>query len=165
MKAFMIQAALLWLAIVAEQSRTDLMPSYCLLLPCCSLCLTVRKTTSSLFVIGSALLIQDLLRMESLPVVTVGLMLACTFVASRPERDSMSRRHNLTVHRLVPDWLLMPAFIFASGTLLHFGYQAWRQSGNLNEVQSYLTVAIPVLVVSILALRISREFGFRYSMN
>lgn len=165
MKVLMAQAALLWLAIVAEQSRTDLLPSYCLLLPCCSLCLAVRKSTSSIVVVGLALLIQDLLQMESLPLVTVGLLLIGTFATTRSERDPMSRRHNSRAGRLMPQWFILPAFLFASGVLLHFGYQAWQQSATVEQVQSYLIVAVPVFLIALAALRISREFGFRYSMN
>lgn len=165
MKVLMMQAALLWLAIVAEQSRTDLLPSYSLLLPCCSLCLALRKSTSSIAVIGFGLLIQDMLRMESLPVVTVGLLFISTFAATRSERDPMSRRHNSKARHFIPDWLFLPAFIFGSGTLLHFGYQTWRQSVAVAEGQSYFIVSIPVFVISIVAVRVSREFGFRYSIN
>lgn len=165
MKVLILQVALLWLAIVAEQARTDLLPSYCLLLPCCSLCLAVRKSTSSIIVVGLALLIQDLLRMESLPIVTVGLLIVGTFATTRSERDPMARRHKSRVNRLMPDWFFLPAFLFTSGMLLHFGYQAWQQSVTVGQLQSYLIVAIPVFLIALVILRISREFGFRYSMT
>jgi len=165
MKVLLVHAALLWLAIVAEQSRTDLLPSYSLLLPCCSLCITVKKSTSSILVVGAALLIQDLLKMESWPFVTVGLLLTITFALTRSERDPMSRSRTAMTQRHMPDWFLLPAFLFTSGVLIHFGYQAWQQSVTVKDVQSYLFVALPVLFVALVALRISREFGFRYSVT
>ena len=165
MKGLIIQAALLWLAIVAEQSRMDLLPSYSLLLPCCCLCLATKKSTASLVVVGFALLIQDLLRMESIPVVTVGLLVLGTFVATRSEPDPMSRRHHLKTHRLMSNGFLLPTLLFTSGTLMHFGYQTWQYSVTVPQLQSYLIVATPVFLVALAILRISREFGFRYSIS
>ena len=165
MKVLLLQAAMLWLAIIAEQSRADLLPSYCLLLPCCSLCLAIKKTSSSLLVVGAALLIQDLLKMESIPLVTVGLLVVGTFTITRPERDPMSHRRNSQAHRLAGSWFFLPVLLFISGVFLHFGYQAWQQTFTVDQLKMYLIVAVPVFLISLMALRISREFGFHYSMT
>ncbi|MEP3482722.1 MAG: hypothetical protein ABJZ55_25990 [Fuerstiella sp.] len=165
MKILLLQAAILGLAILAEQSRTDLLPTYCLLLPCCSLCLAMKKTSSSILAVGTALLIQDLLRMESVPLVTIGLLVAGTFVITRPERDPISHRPRSQIYRLTHSWFFLPVLLFISGVLLHFGYQSWQQTLTVDQLKSYLIVAIPVFLISLTALRISKEFGFRYSMT
>lgn len=165
MKVLLLQAAMLWLAIIAEQSRADLLPAYCLLVPCCSLCLVMKKTSSSLLVVGAALLIQDLLKMESIPLVTVGLLVVGTFTITRPEHDPMSQRRNSQAHRLAGSSFFLPTVLFISGGLLHFGHQAWQQTFTADQFKAYLIVAVPVFLISVMALRISREFGFRYSMT
>lgn len=165
MKAILIQTAILWLAIVAEQARPDLIPAYALLLPMSAMILIANKSTMNILMVGVAFLLQDLLRMQTLPLVTVGVLVAGTFVVTRPESDPLSRRSGSRRRRVVPKWFLQSSIIVSSGILLYFSQQAYQQNFEIKNLQTHLIVSIPVFLLSAMVLRISREFGFRFAID
>lgn len=164
MKVLLIQSALLWLALVAEQARTDLIPAFSLLLPLGGMILIANKSTFSIVVVGLAFVLLDFLRMETLPVVTVGVLVLGTFVVTRQESDPLSRRSG-SRRSIVPQWFLQSAIIVIFGILLHFGQQVYQQTFEIQNLRTHLIVSLPAFLLSAAALRISREFGFRFAID
>lgn len=165
MKTLLIHITLLWLAIVAEQARSDLFPSYTLLLPICAVLLIANRSTGGIVVIGIALLLQDLLRMQTLPFVTIGVIIIGTIVVTSPKTDPLSQRSKSRRRQILPRWFGQSAVIVCSGILLYFGQQISEKTFETQQLQTHLAVSIPIFLMSAAALRISHEFGFRFTMD
>lgn len=159
MKAIATWTVVLWFALAAEQTRPDLLPVGCMIIPCAVGCMLWLRNAGGMIIAGSALLLSWILTATGPPLeIAVAMLLTAR---SLTNRDS-SRRYEAG-HAA---WLQPLTIVVLAEVLLTLvgNYDSGLRIVFLAATPR-LVIAIPTVLLILFVLRLSEEFGFRETLT
>ena len=160
MKTIVAWILLLWVALIFQVARPELIRSGSLVIPLSVGCIFWLRNGTGILIAGVALLIQWILNTSSAPIdVVVTLIFACIAI-SRDSPDDSGWPSTTTGIRYA--WWFQPAIVLCAGLILHaFLINNFQVENLWPSLRSSLCIALPVLAMTLLIARTADQFGLR----
>ena len=156
----LIWIPVLWMSLVCEQARPDLLPSGCLVIPLAVACLFWLQNSVGILIAGVAMLMHWLLRPERPPLDGIAMILLAAFFMTRSLQQRWSPANGQPPGTRT-EW--KPRFLITlAGLLIHCGSVSGFQGHEfLVAIKSRLAIAVPLLIVTLVVSHAADEFGLR----
>lgn len=159
MKTFVAWFVLLWLALVLENTRTDLFPACSLTVPLAVGCILWVRSGWAIQLAGFALIGRWLLQPSAMPVEIAVVILASAWMVAKGQQNqwnvSPAKSEN-AMHWVWPNTVVVLGI--ANHTTITSDFAAELIVG---RCLSAFAVAIPVMVVVLICTKAADEFGIR----
>jgi hypothetical protein len=164
LKSIAVWILLLWVSLVMEQSRADLLPSGSLLFPVGVGCLFWFRSGRGVVLAGSGFVVHWLLQQTLAPLDGAGMLLLTTVLLTRSREQSA--RSPLASRSVQRAWWLQPVLVVLSGMLIHVLLTAAAHPGKVTELIGHrLGIAVFACIVLSFAARLAEELGFRRRLD
>ena len=162
MKQYLLTIGLLWITLVAEFSRPDIVPHGALLYPLTATFLVWSRGRVTNLLCGLILIIDWIARPSLIPIAPVVIPLVATLLMSAYEKgDRYSARRNFIQH--LPGWLFPVLITAAAVCASHIPGLIWYQENHSLSLASLIrtvATAVPVALTLTLSCRIADRLGF-----
>lgn len=157
MKTIAACLALLWLSLVAEHARSDLIPSGALIIPVAVGCIFWLRSGTGIFMAGFTLLIGWLLRPVGPPAACVLIVLMSTWLLTRqPAHTSWKQRRRT-------EWIQL-VLTALCGIVVHAVFTSSLRALP-SEIWGRLPATGSVLLIAAIVVRSADEFGLRPQLD
>jgi len=163
MKQLLMFIALMWLAFVVEAAHPSTSPPGSLLLPIIVVGMLWLRTATAVLAGGTALVLNDILYPQPLPLVPVLLTLAVAAILSSRRFNDVFDDHSSQRPRL-PEWaqvLLLTAFGLLLLTLPAVALEQISLADQWVVLRRCLVIGIPLSLLLACAMQLGDEFGLR----
>lgn len=163
MKQLLVLIGLAWTAFVVESARPDIFPPGVLLLPLIIVGMLWLRTAGAVLVGGCALVLNDVLHPQPLPLVPVLLTLVISTLLSSRRLNDVFDDHRSRSLRL-PEWVQILLLTACGLLLLTVPPVVFDQASLADQwvlLRRYLVIGIPLSLLMACIMQIGDEFGLR----